>query len=231
METQDTITATLAERGARYGDFTDHARICQAIKTTMQYEAGCVGWNRLNDVQKQALEVIADKIARILSGDPNYDDNWRDIQGYARLVEERLPGSKLQQTTCSEVDVPSGWHRWDGAAVTKDANPPGVDPKAYARVLRRDGAVTEHRRIDSFAWWHDGKDADIVAYQLATESCEASDWYNWDGKYEIPKNLGSNVLVEVRRRDGGTTRGISGSFNWAYTSADAVGAIMAWRKI
>lgn len=82
------IEATLSERGARYGDFTDHARICQSIKATM-FETP--GWSRLSDVQKQALEVIADKQARILSGDPNYADNWHDIQGYAKLVEDRLP--------------------------------------------------------------------------------------------------------------------------------------------
>lgn len=102
METQDTITATLAERGARYGDFTDHARIAQQLQRDMHTENG---WGRLSDVQKQALTVIADKIARILSGDPNYDDNWRDIQGYARLVEERLPGSKLAKTTAAFKDA------------------------------------------------------------------------------------------------------------------------------
>ena len=37
------------------------------------------------------LGTIADKIGRILSGDPNYADNWHDIQGYAKLVEDRLP--------------------------------------------------------------------------------------------------------------------------------------------
>lgn len=82
------IEQTLQERGARYGDFSDHARICQAIKSDM---TDADGWERLSDVQKQALEVIADKIARILSGDPNYADNWHDIQGYAKLAEERLP--------------------------------------------------------------------------------------------------------------------------------------------
>lgn len=82
------VDATLAERGARYGDFTDHARICQRIKGAM-FETP--GWTRLSDVQKQALEVIADKQARILTGDPNYADNWHDIQGYAKLVEDRLP--------------------------------------------------------------------------------------------------------------------------------------------
>jgi hypothetical protein len=82
------VDATLAERGKRYGDFSDHARVCQALKVTMMCGPS---WKQLSDVQKQALEVIADKIARILTGDPNYDDNWHDIQGYAKLVEDRLP--------------------------------------------------------------------------------------------------------------------------------------------
>lgn len=81
------IEQTLIERGNRYGDFADHAKICQNIKRGMM----CEGMDNLPDMHRQALEVIADKIARILSGDPNYSDNWHDIQGYARLVEERLP--------------------------------------------------------------------------------------------------------------------------------------------
>lgn len=83
-----TIDKTLSERGGRYGDFTDHAKIAQEIQDAMRKAPG---WNRLNAVQKQALTVIADKQARILSGDPNYHDNWHDIQGYAKLVEDRLP--------------------------------------------------------------------------------------------------------------------------------------------
>jgi len=82
------IEQTLAERGNRYGDFADHAKIAQAIQDDMRIGEG---WARLDDVKRQALTVIADKIARILSGDPNYADNWHDIQGYAKLVEDRLP--------------------------------------------------------------------------------------------------------------------------------------------
>lgn len=84
------IEETLQERGNRYGDFAIHARISQRIQVAMRhtYEPG---WDGLSDMQRQALTVIADKIARILSGDPNYGDNWHDIQGYARLVEDRLP--------------------------------------------------------------------------------------------------------------------------------------------
>jgi spore coat protein CotF len=80
------VEATLYERGTRYGDFTHHAGIAQDLQDLMRSH----GWGNLNQVQRQALTVIADKIARILSGDPNYADNWHDIQGYAKLVEDRL---------------------------------------------------------------------------------------------------------------------------------------------
>lgn len=95
-EVANSVEATLAQRGSRYGDFTDHAALCQSLKNTAQtfipsnYTTSSP-WEELTPVQKQALEVIFDKIARILTGDPNYDDNWHDIQGYAKLVEDRLP--------------------------------------------------------------------------------------------------------------------------------------------
>jgi hypothetical protein len=40
--------------------------------------------------QREALEMIAHKIARIVNGDPNYADSWLDIAGYAQLVADRL---------------------------------------------------------------------------------------------------------------------------------------------
>lgn len=80
------IEATLLERGSRYGDFSDHAVIAQDVQDTMRKFPG---WEKLDAVKKQSLTVIADKIARILSGDPNYKDNWHDIQGYAKLAEDR----------------------------------------------------------------------------------------------------------------------------------------------
>ena len=84
--TKITVDNTLVERGKRYGDFTDHAIICQDIKNQMNNRPG---WKRLSADKKQALEVIADKIARMLNGDPEYKDNWHDIAGYATLAEER----------------------------------------------------------------------------------------------------------------------------------------------
>jgi len=84
------INETLAERGSRYGKFTSHANITQSIKHIMQ---STDKWSQLMPDQKESLEMIAHKIGRILNGDPNYDDSWRDIAGYAQLVTQRLMGT------------------------------------------------------------------------------------------------------------------------------------------
>jgi hypothetical protein len=81
-----TLSDTLAERALRYGDFTTHAAISQGLLRVMMQESG---WRRLRDVHKEALTIIAHKIARILNGDPEYTDSWHDIAGYAKLVEDR----------------------------------------------------------------------------------------------------------------------------------------------
>ena len=80
----DTI---LAERGAKYGSFTSQAAFAQYLKTTLHEHRN---WDELRDSQKEALEMIMHKISRILNGDPNYDDSWRDIAGYAELIVKEL---------------------------------------------------------------------------------------------------------------------------------------------
>jgi hypothetical protein len=82
-----TVDTTLAERGQRYGDFNEHARITQNLKRAMQDSPN---WNVLADDQKETLEMLAHKLGRILNGDPDYHDSWHDIIGYTRLVEKRL---------------------------------------------------------------------------------------------------------------------------------------------
>ena len=84
------IAATLQERGDRYGPFDGHARITQSLKDCMSGKYQVTNWDVLKPEQKEALEMIAHKIGRILNGDPNYDDNWRDIAGYAQLIVNQL---------------------------------------------------------------------------------------------------------------------------------------------
>ena len=47
-------------------------------------------WEELSPAQKESLEMIVHKIARILNGDPNYADSWHDISGYATLIDNAL---------------------------------------------------------------------------------------------------------------------------------------------
>ena len=96
MPTTDDI---LAERGQRYGDFDKHADITQSLKKAM---ASTPGWQRLAPDQREALEMNAHKIGRILNGDPNYADSWEDIAGYAKLVANRLTA----QTPEAEAPTP-----------------------------------------------------------------------------------------------------------------------------
>ena len=93
----DSIDTILDERAARYGKFTDHARLTYSIKREMrqfqrQAETAPRAWDGLAYDQQEALEMIAHKIGRILNGDPNYVDSWVDIAGYSTLVAKRLQG-------------------------------------------------------------------------------------------------------------------------------------------
>lgn len=81
------INQTLIERKNKYGSFYDNATLTQALTETMRLTNK---WDKLEADQKEALEMIAHKISRILNGDPNYADSWHDIAGYAMLVENRL---------------------------------------------------------------------------------------------------------------------------------------------
>lgn len=77
------VQATLDERGGRYGSFSTHAAITQSLKGIIKASPQ---WDNMTDAQQEALEMIAHKIGRICNGDPNYDDSWVDIAGYAQLV-------------------------------------------------------------------------------------------------------------------------------------------------
>lgn len=86
----ETVEDTLKVRGSRYGVFENQAYIADGINEIF---LDCRNWKTMHPDSKEALRLIANKIARILNGDPEYDDNWRDIAGYATLVLNRIDGS------------------------------------------------------------------------------------------------------------------------------------------
>jgi hypothetical protein len=77
-----TIEALLVERNATHGSFADNALLSQHLKALFPSSPG---WRAMTDQQREALDAIALKISRILSGQADFADHWLDIQGYARL--------------------------------------------------------------------------------------------------------------------------------------------------
>ena len=84
------IQDTLNERGERYGEFRDVANTTQGM---MDFVRNGRSSYELTTAQQEALHMICNKIARIVNGDPSYDDNWRDICGYSQLILNELEKS------------------------------------------------------------------------------------------------------------------------------------------
>lgn len=83
----ENIQDTLNERGKRYGPFVNNGLYAQKLKDICK---DTPGWQLMAPYQREALEMVLHKVARILNGDPHYDDSWRDIAGYSQLVVDEL---------------------------------------------------------------------------------------------------------------------------------------------
>ena len=77
----------LDEREKTHGDYYQVSMMAQELKDAMRRGKK---WRILDDMQRETLEMIASKISRILSGNPHEPDHWRDIAGYATLIERWL---------------------------------------------------------------------------------------------------------------------------------------------
>jgi hypothetical protein len=87
---EDLIGKVTNERKSRYGDYSLQAVVEQRIKRAME---SSTNWGSLDDVKRSSFQMIAVKISRILEGDPEYDDNYIDGEGYFRIARERLTAS------------------------------------------------------------------------------------------------------------------------------------------
>jgi hypothetical protein len=79
--------AILTERESTHGNYDVTARMSQNLKNWFREQPG---WEALRGVQQESFDLIAVKLARILSGNPNEPDHWKDIAGYAELIVARL---------------------------------------------------------------------------------------------------------------------------------------------
>lgn len=85
-ETFAPLDQILPMRKNTHGKWPLQARISREIKELLSEN----GANMLSEPQQESLDMIAVKISRILAGDADFEDHWRDIEGYARITADLL---------------------------------------------------------------------------------------------------------------------------------------------
>lgn len=98
----NSINTTLNARQSTYGDYSDVAAITQSLMRIVESGAS---YEQMSDVQKTSLFMIANKMARIVNGDPSYDDSWHDISGYATLVVNDLKNAPVTPQAILDAEV------------------------------------------------------------------------------------------------------------------------------
>ena len=88
----------LSQRGGTHGDFEVGAQVAQRLKGIMHSSPR---WQTMSLVQREALENVTGKLARILTGDPDFLDHYRDIIGYTQLAMDHT----AKYATASDVQV------------------------------------------------------------------------------------------------------------------------------
>lgn len=198
MDTKEMLKA----RGNRYGRFDGHAGVTWGLKREMKRSRQ---WDNLPDDMKEALDMIAHKIGRILNGDPEYDDSWRDIAGYATLIVQRLnkEGEYAEETILStrsdSLDVP----RDAGRADDSDDNIPDskypchpraeYNPNASFHLHQRHSKLSCPSLIQLVALFGE---AQVISCRLAGESdwievspsdrLDLKTWYTTENVFALP---------------------------------------------
>jgi hypothetical protein len=87
------VNTVLNERNNTHGDFDTQAMIAQDLKWTMRQG---VNYHKLSSAQREAVDMIAHKLSRVVNGNCNFLDHWVDICGYSQLIVKEIEkdGSK-----------------------------------------------------------------------------------------------------------------------------------------
>lgn len=71
-----------AERHSTHGDWLQQSTLANVLKIHIHES---YNWRTLQPYQREAIDMIAVKLSRILCGNPDEPDHWDDIAGYAFL--------------------------------------------------------------------------------------------------------------------------------------------------
>lgn len=81
------VNEMLSERQRTHGLFREVSQTSQNLKSILRYTRN---WADLSSSQKEALDMICNKMGRLLSGNPKFEDHSDDIVGYAVLLRRAL---------------------------------------------------------------------------------------------------------------------------------------------
>ena len=95
---KNNVIDTLAERHGQYGHYTYVSKTSQLLKRTIRESPN---YKTMPAYMNESLDMICNKLARILCGNYYLRDSWLDIEGYAKLITDEL--DKLDAKKVPEI--------------------------------------------------------------------------------------------------------------------------------
>ena len=95
---KNNVAETLAERHGQYGHYTYVSKTSQLLKRTIREAPN---YQTMPAYMNESLDMICNKLARILCGNYYLRDSWLDIEGYAKLITNEL--DKLDAKKVPEI--------------------------------------------------------------------------------------------------------------------------------
>ena len=91
---KNNVIETLTERHGQYGHYTHVSKTSQLLKRTIRESPN---YKTMPAYMNESLDMICNKLARILCGNYFLRDSWLDIEGYAKLVTNELDKLDAQE--------------------------------------------------------------------------------------------------------------------------------------
>ncbi len=89
------------ERSGEYGEWSSQAEVAQSIKESFKFGAN---YDECTPQVKEKLDMIANKLSRIVNGNQFNIDSWDDIAGYATLPNDDESSISSPLTSEDEYD-------------------------------------------------------------------------------------------------------------------------------
>jgi hypothetical protein len=95
----------LKERQKTHGEYANLAFVAQSMKNILR---DAPNYNSLSPVQRESVDLIATKLARIVCGNASEPDHWIDGAGYFQLVLNELQNKNTAPGNPVNKESPDG---------------------------------------------------------------------------------------------------------------------------